>query len=340
MGNSIAGATKSTKDVKIAAKTASYVGAKQTTVAQVISLTGVGVHSGAPVSITLHPADAHSGIRFAISRGDVDIEIPAHCDFIENLTLCTVLGSGCGAMVATVEHLMAALRGLSIDNVLIEIDNGEVPIMDGSSMPFVRAIEEAGIAELDAPRRFIKLLKPIRVEENGCWGELLPHNGFRIEVEIDFQTPVIGRQKFASEMNPGIFREELARARTFGFMADVEGLWAAGRALGASLDNTVAIDDGKVLNPDGLRWVDEFVRHKALDAVGDLALAGHPMLCSYRSYRGGHALNAKAVRTMFEDKDAWAYVDVPMAQAGVAEHHGEGQGTAVLSAANFAADRN
>lgn len=340
MGNSIAGATKSAEKTKVVAKTASYVGAKQTTLAQTISLTGVGVHSGAPVSITLHPADAHSGIRFAISRGDVDIEIPAHCDFIENLTLCTVLGSDCGAVVATVEHLMAALRGLSIDNVLIEIDNGEVPIMDGSSMPFVRAIEDAGIAELDAPRRFIKLLKPIRVEENGCWGELLPHNGFRIDVEIDFKTPVIGRQKFASEMNPGIFREELARARTFGFMADVEGLWAAGRALGASLDNTVALDDDRVLNPDGLRWVDEFVRHKALDAVGDLALAGHPMLCSYRSYRGGHALNAKAVRTMFEDKDAWTYVDVPMVQAGAVEHHGDGQGAALLSAANFAADRN
>lgn len=196
----------------------SYVGAKQTTLEQSISLTGVGVHSGAPVSITLHPADAHSGICFSVTKGDQEIEILAHCDNIENLTLCTVLGSGCGAVVATVEHLMAALRGLSIDNVLVEIDNGEVPIMDGSAMPFVRAIEEAGIAELQAPRRFIKLLKPIRVEENGCWGELLPYNGFHIDVEIDFTTPVIGRQKFASEMNPGVFRDELARARTFGFI--------------------------------------------------------------------------------------------------------------------------
>lgn len=321
-------------------KSSFYVGAKQSTIAREISLTGVGVHSGAPVSITLHPADANSGIRFLISHNDLEIEIPAHCDFIENLTLCTVLGSGCGAVVATVEHLMAALRGLSIDNITVEIDNGEVPIMDGSAMPFVRAIEEAGIAQLQAPRRFIKVLKPIRVEENGCWGELLPHNGFRLEVEIDFKTPVIGRQKFSSEMNPGIFREELARARTFGFMADVEGLWAAGRALGASLDNTVAIDENKVINQEGLRWQDEFVRHKALDAIGDLALAGHPLLCSYRSYRGGHALNAKAIQTLFADKEAWTFVDVPLSLPANAEHHSEGQGAALLTAANYAADRN
>lgn len=325
---------------KVMQKSSFHVGAKQSTIGRVISLTGVGVHSGAPVSITLHPADANSGIRFVISKNDLEIEIPAHCDFIENLTLCTVLGSGCGAVVATVEHLMAAFRGLSIDNVTVEIDNGEVPIMDGSAMPFVRAIEDAGIAELQAPRRFIKVLKPVRVEENGCWGELLPHNGFHLEVEIDFTTDVIGRQKFSSEMNPGIFREELARARTFGFMADVEGLWAAGRALGASLDNTVAIDDGKVLNQEGLRWQDEFVRHKALDAIGDLALAGHPLLCSYRSYRGGHALNAKAIKNLFADKDAWTFVDVPVTLSATAEHHAEGQGSALLSAANYAADRN
>lgn len=318
----------------------SYVGAKQTTLSQSIVMTGVGVHSGAPVSITLHPADAHSGISFLVSKDGREIEIKAHCDFIENLTLCTVLGSGCGAVVATVEHLMSALRGLSIDNVMVEIDNGEVPIMDGSAMPFVRAIEEAGIAELEAPRRFIKLLKPIRVEENGCWGELLPYNGFRIEVEIDFATPAIGRQKFTSDMNPGIFREELARARTFGFMADVEGLWAAGRALGASLENTVAIDDDKVLNREGLRFADEFVRHKALDAVGDLALAGSPLLCSYRSYRGGHALNAKAIQTMLADKEAWTYVDVPSVPAAAVEHQMDGRGSALLTAANFAADRN
>lgn len=314
---------------------------KQTTIRQAISLTGVGVHSGAPVSITLHPADAHSGINFSVVKDDKDIEISAHCDFIDNLTLCTVLSSECGAAVATVEHLMAALRGLSVDNLLVEIDNGEVPIMDGSAMPFVRAIEEVGIAELEAPRRYIKVLKPIRIEENGCWGELSPYNGFRLDVEIDFATPAIGRQKFVSEMNPGIFREELAPARTFGFMADVEGLWAAGRALGASLENTVAIDKDKVLNREGLRFDDEFVRHKALDAVGDLALAGFPLLCSYKSYRGGHALNAKAVIALLEDSDAWTFVDAPFAPAAVeAPQLDQTQGAALMTAANFAADRN
>ena len=323
----------------------SYVGAKQTTLSQSVVMTGVGVHSGAPVSITLHPADADTGINFSVLKDGKEVEIQAHCDFIKNLTLCTILGSDCGAVVATVEHLMSALRGLSIDNVLVEIDNGEVPIMDGSAMPFVRAIEEVGLKDLEAPRKFIKVLKPIRVEENGCWGELLPYNGFKIDVEIDFETPVIGRQKFSSDMNPGVFRQELARARTFGFMEQVEGLWAAGRALGASLDNTVAIDKGRVINREGLRWDDEFVRHKALDAVGDLALAGSPLLCSYKSYRGGHALNAKAIMTLLADKDAWTTVAVPEVPAHVAEHHNDGlvgdrQGAVVLSAANFAADRS
>lgn len=321
-------------------KTGFQASGRQTTLANSISLTGVGVHSGAPVSITLHPSDANSGVCFTVSHLDKDVEINAHCDFIDSLLLCTVLGSECGASVATVEHLMAAIRGMSVDNMLVEIDNGEVPIMDGSAMPFVRAIEEAGVVELDAPRRFIKVLKPVRVEENGCWGELLPYNGFRLEVEIDFKTPVIGRQKFVSEMSPGVFKEELARARTFGFMADVEGLWAAGRALGASLDNTVAIDNDKVLNPEGLRFADEFVRHKALDAVGDLALAGYPLLCSYKSYRGGHALNAKAIQTLFADDSAWAFVDAPVSASVTEIYPEQASSVALMAAANFAADKN
>ena len=321
-----------------------YLGAKQTTLAGPLRLEGVGVHSGAPVAMTLFPAGINQGITFSVTSEKGDVAIKAHRDFVDNVTLCTVLASQCGAAVATVEHLMAALRGLSVDNVLIEINNGEVPIMDGSAMPFVRAIDQVGIRELDAPRRFIKVLKPIYVEENGCWGELLPHNGFHLEVEIDFKTPVIGRQKFSSDMNPGIFREELAKARTFGFMADVKGLWAAGRALGASLDNTVAIDDDKIVNAEGLRFKDEFVRHKALDAVGDLALAGYPLLCSYRSYRGGHALNAKVLEALFADEDAWIFVDAPQIPPKVyAEPKlrlDQTSGAAIMTAANFAADRN
>ena len=322
------------------------LGAKQTTLAEPLQLTGVGVHSGAPVAITLYPAEVDYGIRFVGQSASGPVEIKAHRDWVKNLTLCTVLGSDCGALVATVEHLMAALRGLSIDNVLIDIDSGEVPIMDGSSLPFVRAFDEVGLVELDAPRRFIKVLKPVRVEEDGCWGELLPYNGFRLDVEIDFDSPAIGRQRFVSDMNPGVFRQELAKARTFGFMADVEGLWSAGRALGASLENTVAIDqEHKILNSEGLRFADEFVRHKALDAVGDLALAGQPLLCCYQSYRGGHALNAKVLEALFADEEAWVLVDAPMTDVVVdkateVRSDLSSGGGAAIAAANFAADRS
>jgi UDP-3-O-[3-hydroxymyristoyl] N-acetylglucosamine deacetylase len=250
-----------------------FIGARQTTLVNEIVVSGKGVHSGAPASLTLQPAEADTGIRFIVVKGnDVIAEVPADFRAVTNATLCTVLTGPEGSTIATVEHLLAALRGLCVDNAYIEIDSAEVPIMDGSSAPFVAAIDEAGICELDAPRRFIKVLKPIRVEDGGCWGELLPHSGFHVDIEIDFDTPLIGRQRMSVEMNPGVFRAELSRARTFGFMADVKKLWAAGRALGASLENTVAIGDDRIMNPEGLRYPNEFVRHKALDAVGDLSL--------------------------------------------------------------------
>ena len=292
-----------------------FIGARQTTVAREIVLTGTGVHSGAPVSIVLHPAEMDTGIRFVVSRGsDVSAEIAADVRSVSNTQLCTVLSGEDGVSVATVEHLLAALRGLSIDNVYVEIDSHEVPIMDGSALAFVEAIDEVGVMELGAPRKFIKVLKPVRVEENGCVGELMPHMGFHLDVEISFDTPLIGRQRMSLEMNPGAFRSELARARTFGFMKDVERLWAAGRALGASLENTVAIGEGRVINPEGLRFPDEFVRHKMLDAVGDLALAGAPILGAYRSVRGGHSLNAAVLQAMLADEDAWTEVYAPGAR--------------------------
>ncbi len=203
------------------------------------------------------------------------------------------------------------MRGLAVDNCIIEIDSKEVPIMDGSSVPFVEAIDEAGLRELNAPRRFIKVLKPIRVEEGGCWGEIAPHSGFHLDVEIDFDTPLIGRQRLAFEMSPGIFRNELSRARTFGFMSDVERLWKAGLALGANLTNTVAIGDDRIMNREGLRDPLEFVRHKMLDAVGDLSLSGLPLLGAYRSVRGGHRLNSLVLKALLEDKSAWTIVQSP-----------------------------
>ena len=286
-----------------------FFGARQTTIAREVELVGTGVHSGAPVSVMLHPAEADAGLRFIVTDNTrVVAEISADVRNVKNLTLCTVIGDENGVTVSTVEHLLAALRGLGVDNCFIEIDSKEVPIMDGSSAAFVEAIDEAGIRELSAPRKFIKVLKPIRVQDGDCWGELAPHSGFHLDVEINFDTPVIGRQRLAFEMTPSVFRNELSRARTFGFMSDVERLWKNGLALGANLNNTVAIGDDRVLNRDGLRCPQEFVRHKMLDAVGDLSLAGLPLLGAFRSVRGGHRLNSHVLQALFADETAWTIV--------------------------------
>ena len=312
-----------------------FIGARQTTIAREIEVTGTGVHSGAPVSVILHPAAADTGLRFLVTkRGRVVAEIPASVEHVKNLTLCTVIGNDAGITVSTVEHLLAALRGLAVDNCIIEIDSKEVPIMDGSSAPFVELIDETGIRELAAPRRYIKVLKPIKVQEGESWGELLPHAGFHLDVEIDFPTPLIGRQRLALEMNSGAFRNEISRARTFGFMRDVETLWKAGLALGASLNNTIALADDRIMNAEGLRYPQEFVRHKMLDAMGDLALAGGPVLGSYRSVRGGHRLNANVVQALLGDTEAWTMVRAPWVRDTVPVD------VSVASAAvNYAADR-
>jgi UDP-3-O-[3-hydroxymyristoyl] N-acetylglucosamine deacetylase len=295
-----------------------FVGSRQTTLGREIELCGIGVHSGAPVSMVLHPAESDTGYRFLVTkRGRIVADIPAHVDHVTNLTLCTVLGDESGVTVGTVEHLLAALRGLSIDNCYIELDSREVPIMDGSAAAFVAAVDGVGIRELLRPRKFVKVLKSIRVEDGASWGELRPHSGFRLDVEIDFESALIGRQRYALEMSSGAFRNELSRARTFGFMRDVECLWKAGLALGASLENTVALADDRIMNPEGLRYPQEFVRHKMLDAVGDLALAGVPILGAYRSVRGGHRLNANVLRALFADADAWTMATAPQVRDGV-----------------------
>jgi UDP-3-O-[3-hydroxymyristoyl] N-acetylglucosamine deacetylase len=286
--------------------------------------------------MVLHPAEAGTGFKFLVSkRGRIVAEIPASVASVKNLTLCTVIGDDSGVTVSTVEHLLAALRGLSIDNCYIEIDSREVPIMDGSAAVFVSAIDEAGIRELNEPRQFIKVLKPIRVEDGDCWGELVPHSTFKLDVEIAFDTPLIGQQRLALEMSPGVFRNEISSARTFGFMRDVEKLWKAGLALGASLENTVALADDRIMNPDGLRHPQEFVRHKMLDAVGDLALAGSPLLASYRSVRGGHRLNAHVLQALFADSEAWAYVRAPRVRDSIPVDLSVGS-----AAVNYAADRS
>jgi UDP-3-O-[3-hydroxymyristoyl] N-acetylglucosamine deacetylase len=285
--------------------------------------------------MVLHPAEADTGYRFLASkRGRIVAEIPAHIDHVKNLTLCTVLGDDSGVTISTVEHLLAALRGLSIDNCYIEVDAREVPIMDGSSAAFVSAIDGVGIRELQQPRKFIKVLKPVRVHEGDCWGELKPHSSFHLDVEIDFDTPLIGRQRYALEMSSGAFRNEIARARTFGFMRDVENLWKAGLALGASLDNTVALAEDRIMNPEGLRYPQEFVRHKMLDALGDMALAGAPILGSYRSVRGGHRLNAHVIQKLLGDAEAWTTARAPWVREGTPVDVSVG-----VAAVNYAADR-
>ena len=290
-----------------------FIGARQTTLASEISLTGTGVHSGAPVSIVLYPADGDTGLRFLLSNGDAEgTEITADQRCVTGVTLCTVLGDGNGASVATVEHLLAALRGLGVDNALIEIDSPEVPIMDGSAARFVEAIDEVGLVELDAPRRYLKVL-----EARIAWRRPAPMASLpRIMASVSTSrstsnSPLIGYQRIEIDINPGSFRRELSRARTFGFMKDVERLWAAGLALGASLENTVAIGDDRIINREGLRYTDEFVRHKALDAVGDLALAGAPILGAFRSRRGGHRLNSLVLKALFADAEAWTMVEAP-----------------------------
>ena len=248
----------------------------QATIARSVSLTGVGVHSGDNVSITFNPAEADTGIVFNRYDGkELVMSVRAVSSQVGSTDLCTLLGKAPDRSVGTVEHLMAALSGVGIDNVSIDIDAGEVPIMDGSAMPFIDAFESVGIVALTEKRRYIRVVKPVRMEMGGSWAEFIPYDGTRFEIDIDFNTPLIGRQSWKGEITPETFGKELARARTFGFMRDVEHLWASGHALGSSLENSVVIaDDHTVINIEGLRYPDEFVRHKALDAVGDLALAG------------------------------------------------------------------
>jgi UDP-3-O-[3-hydroxymyristoyl] N-acetylglucosamine deacetylase len=282
---------------------------RQTTLRRDATISGIGVHSGREASVTLHPAHADSGVTFyhspAAGRRSA---IPATFRYVASTDQCTAVGRK-GATVATIEHLMAALSALGIDNAGVEIDGPEVPIMDGSAGAFADALDEVGIERLEAPLRSLKVTRTVRVEDGDSWAEFVPYDGRRIEVEIDFDSPLIGRQRFAGDVDGVTFRSDIARARTFGFLSDVEQLWARGLARGASLENAVVIGDGRVINPEGLRYRDEFVRHKVLDAIGDLALAGVPILGCYRSYRGGHRLNFLALRALIAREDAWTVVE-------------------------------
>ena len=289
---------------------------RQTTLAAPARLAGVGIHNGLPVNLAILPAAADTGIVFA--RSDVEGDkrvIPALADKVCDTRLATVIGNEAGTTVSTVEHLMAAFGGLAIDNARVELDGPEMPILDGSAADFVAALDAAGRAELDAPRRYIEILEPIVVDGPGKRAALVPADRFELAVEIVFDAPAIGRQQLDLAVDPASFRTEIAPARTFGFIAEVEQLRAMGLGRGASLENTIVVDGATVLNPETLRRPDDFVRHKALDALGDLALAGHPIRGRYEASCSGHALNNALVRALMARPQAWRMTTVSQATA-------------------------
>jgi UDP-3-O-[3-hydroxymyristoyl] N-acetylglucosamine deacetylase len=266
--------------------------------------------------LTIGPASVDAGFVFVRTGLDgCDREVRASAEAVIATEFATVLGDREGPLVSTAEHVLAALRGMGVDNATIEVDGPEVPIMDGSAAAFVAAIDQAGIVTQSAPSRFIQVLKPVRIAINESFGELRPYAaGFRAEIEIEFANPAIGRQNYMIDLNPERFRREISRARTFGCMNDVARLWSAGFALGSSFENSVVYDQTRILNVEGLRYPDECARHKVLDVIGDLALAGLPLLGAYRSVRGGHKLNHAVLSALLADRSAWRVVEAETAR--------------------------
>jgi UDP-3-O-[3-hydroxymyristoyl] N-acetylglucosamine deacetylase len=277
----------------------------QHTLKSAIGCRGVALHSGQKVSMNLIPAPPETGIIFR--RTDVGAEIRASWDNVIESARCTSLSDGARGLVATVEHLMAALSGTAIDNLIVELDGPEVPIMDGSAAPFVFLIECAGVVRQNAPRRPIKILKPVSVVDDGAMAALYPDFGFSMSFEIDYDNPLVRRQQMTLALDTVSFKSELSPARTFGFRKDVDRLRAAGLARGGSLDNVIVVDGRQVLNRGGLRYENEFVRHKLLDALGDLYLAGAPIIGRFRGVRSGHSHNHRLLKALFADEEARSY---------------------------------
>lgn len=279
----------------------------QRTLQSAVSCTSVGVHSGENITITLKPASVNTGVVFVRTDVDGDGVIPARWDNVVDTRMCSVIANDSGASVGTIEHLMAALAGCGVDNVEIDIDGGEVPIMDGSSEPFVALIKGTGVVEQDEPRRVIKVLKEISLDCAGGRVSLAPSDMQIIDFEIEFDSKAINRQAVETRVINGAFCKELSQARTFGFLHEVEALRSAGLAKGGSLDNAIVVDKDRILNEDGLRFDDEFVRHKALDAIGDLFLAGAPVIGRFTGVCSGHAANNQLLHALFADDDAWCW---------------------------------
>ncbi len=284
--------------------------AKQRTLKQSISSSGIGLHKGRKVNLTLRPAPANTGIIFRRTDLEPVVDFKADAYLVRDTQMCTCLINETGERLSTVEHLMAALAGFGVDNVIVEVDAAEIPIMDGSSAPFVYLLQSAGIEEQTARKRFIRIRETIRVEDGDKWAELSPFDGFHVDFAIDFDHPAIDRDKqsLQLDLSSRSFSTEISRARTFGFMRDIEYLRANNLALGGSLDNAVVLDQYRVLNDDGLRYPDEFVKHKVLDAIGDLYMLGHPLVGKLSAYKSGHALNNMLARAVLENQHAWEWV--------------------------------
>ncbi len=300
---------------------------KQRTLQSLTKAVGVGLHSGQRVELTLRPAQPDTGIVFRRVDLPQPVDIPIHAEAVTDTRLASTISNG-GAKVFTVEHLMSACAGLGIDNLYIDITAEEVPILDGSASSFVFLLQSAGIVEQNAPKRFIRVLKSVEVREgegvNEKWARLEPHHGYKLSFEIEFRHPAVDStgQSVVFDMDTDVYTRDIARARTFGFTRDVEMMRANGLALGGGLDNAIVMDDYKVLNTDGLRYDDEFVKHKILDAMGDLYLLGKPLLASYVAFRSGHAMNNKLLRELLSQPEAYEVVtfdDVRHAPPGLAQ---------------------
>lgn len=301
---------------------------KQRTLKKIVTATGVGLHTGEKVRLALRPAPPDTGIVFERTDVSPAICIPARPESVRDTRLSSCLiakaADGTEVRVSTVEHLMSALAGLGIDNLFVEVTAPEIPILDGSAAPFVYLLQSAGLVEQNRAKRFVRILKPVEVRDGpdagGRWARLTPHEGFRLDFSIDFNHPAVDRTGQSASVDLGLtpYVREVARARTFGFMQDVETMRANGLALGGSLDNAIVMDEFRILNNDGLRYADEFVKHKILDAIGDLYLLGHPIIGAYSAHKSGHALNNRLLRSLLADQSAWEYASFDVAAEGPA----------------------
>ena len=283
---------------------------RQRTLKEIVKTTGVGLHSGRKVTLTLRPAAANTGIVYRRTDVNPPVDFPADPESVRDTMLCTALVNDEGVRISTVENLNAALAGMGIDNIVVEVDAPEIPIMDGSASPFVFLLQQAGVEEQNALKRFIRIKKPVRFEDGDKWAEFVPFNGFRMDFEIEFNHPAIDadEQHLLFDFSSQGFVKEISRARTFGFMRDIEYLQSQNLVLGGSFDNAIVLDEYRILNEEGLRFENEFVTHKVLDAIGDLYMCGHPIIGEFRAFKSGHGLNNQLLRSVLADQEAWEWV--------------------------------